>query len=74
MNTFRTSGDIRPTFGSVLSNLLTAVPFNAGGVTGPHCWAYPDMCAACRCFFIFGRNPSPRRCSGCDVHDIVTYL
>ena len=59
MNFFRSSTDIRPTFGSVLSNLLTAVPFNAGGVTGPHCWAYPDMCAACRCFLIFGRNPSP---------------
>ena len=31
-NTFRTSGDIRPTYGSVVSNLLTAVPFNAGQV------------------------------------------
>ena len=42
-NSFRTSGDIRPTYGSVLSNLLTAAPFNTQGVTGPRCWAYPDM-------------------------------
>lgn len=42
MNFFRTSGDIRPQWGSVLSNLMTTPDFN-GGLTGPGCWGYPDM-------------------------------
>lgn len=43
MNLFRTSKDIRPTYGSIVSNLLTVDKFNSGGLTGPGCWAYPDM-------------------------------
>ena len=35
MNLFRTSKDIRPTFGSIVSNLLTVAKFNAAGLTGP---------------------------------------
>ena len=35
MNLFRTSKDIRPTFGSIVSNLLTVDKFNAAGLTGP---------------------------------------
>ena len=42
MNFFRTSGDIRPQWGSVLSNLMTTAEFNAG-LAGPGCWGYPDM-------------------------------
>lgn len=46
-NFFRSSTDIRPTFGSVLSNLQTTLPFNSAGITGrwEHgaTWAYPDM-------------------------------
>lgn len=42
MNLFRTSGDIRPQWGSILSNLVTTSTFNAG-LAGPGCWGYPDM-------------------------------
>ena len=42
MNLFRTSGDIRPQWGSILSNLMTTVEFNSG-LAGPGCWGYPDM-------------------------------
>lgn len=42
MNFFRTSGDIRPQWGSILSNLATTSAFNAG-LAGPGCWGYPDM-------------------------------
>ena len=43
MHLFRTSKDIRPTYGAIITNLLTADQFNRGGLTGPGCWAYPDM-------------------------------
>jgi len=43
MNFFRTSTDIRPTFGSILINLLSTSAFNEKGLTGPGCWGYPDM-------------------------------
>jgi hypothetical protein len=43
MNLFRTSGDIRPTFGSILGNLDSVDRYNKDGLTGPGCWAYPDM-------------------------------
>lgn len=42
MNLFRVSADIRPQFGSILSNLMQTVDYNAN-LTGPGCWAYPDM-------------------------------
>ena len=42
MNFFRTSGDIRPQWGSILSNLMTTASYNAG-LAGPGCWGYPDM-------------------------------
>eukprot|EP01047_Picozoa_sp_COSAG01_P052521 COSAG01_NODE_5530_length_4203_cov_9.168860_4_plen_276_part_00 len=38
MNFFRTSADIRPQWGSVLSNLMTTSEFNAG-LAGPGCWS-----------------------------------
>lgn len=34
---------IRPTYGAIITNLLTVDRFNAGGLTSPGCWAYPDM-------------------------------
>jgi alpha-galactosidase len=43
MNFFRTSTDIRPTFGSILINLQTTSKFNGEGLTGPGCFGYPDM-------------------------------
>jgi hypothetical protein len=39
MHLFRTSADIRPTYGAVISNLLTVDKYNAAGLTGPGCWA-----------------------------------
>jgi len=42
MNLFRTSGDIRPQWGSILSNLMSTTEFNEG-LAGPGCWGYPDM-------------------------------
>ena len=42
MNSFRTSGDIRPQWGSILSNLVSTGVYNAG-LAGPGCWGYPDM-------------------------------
>ena len=38
MHLFRTSKDIRPTFGSILGNLGTVDKFNSQGLTGPGCW------------------------------------
>lgn len=43
MNFFRSSTDIRPTFGSVLINVRSTTAYNSNGLTGPGCWAYPDM-------------------------------
>lgn len=43
MNFFRSSTDIRPTFGSVLINLQSTSEYNGAGLTGPGCFAYPDM-------------------------------
>jgi alpha-galactosidase len=43
MNFFRTSMDIRPTFGSMLTNLRSTSAYNGAGLTGPGCFAYPDM-------------------------------
>jgi len=45
-NFFRTSGDIGPSWGSVMGNLQTVVkwqPWDGPVKTGPGCWAYPDM-------------------------------
>lgn len=43
MNFFRSSTDIRPTFGSILINLESTAAYNGKGLTGPGCFAYPDM-------------------------------
>lgn len=46
-NFFRSSDDIRPTYGSVMSNLQTTIPWvNLTGPNAAGCgvtWAYPDM-------------------------------
>ena len=39
---YRTSYDIRPTYGSIVSNAQTVFG-NTAAVSGPSCWAYPDM-------------------------------
>jgi hypothetical protein len=40
---YRSSGDIRPKWGSILSNLQTIPPLAAANLSRPGCWAYPDM-------------------------------
>jgi alpha-galactosidase len=42
-NFFRTSGDIRASYGSVVSNLQTTIQWAQKGLSRPGCWAYPDM-------------------------------
>lgn len=42
-NYYRTSGDVRASYESVLSNLMTTVPLAKKGLSTPGCWAYPDM-------------------------------
>ena len=49
-NFYRTSGDVRANFDSILANLRTTIPLAAKNLSTPGCWAYPDMlevgCAA----------------------------
>lgn len=40
---YRSSTDIRPVFGSVLTNLNSVPPLAAQNLSTPGCWAYPDM-------------------------------
>lgn len=40
---YRTSGDIRPNYGSVMHNLGTVEKFRSQNLSVPGCWAYPDM-------------------------------
>ena len=47
MHMFRTSGDARPTFGSVLSNLLSVNKYNVQGLTGPGCWVCAKHSSSC---------------------------
>mmetsp|Transcript_87173 Transcript_87173/g.154365 ORF Transcript_87173/g.154365 Transcript_87173/m.154365 type:complete len:431 (-) Transcript_87173:40-1332(-) len=42
-NFYRTSGDVRASYGSVVGNLLTTVKFAEEQLSKPGCWAYPDM-------------------------------
>ncbi|CAE7945701.1 unnamed protein product [Symbiodinium sp. KB8] len=42
-NFFRTSGDVRASYGSVVANLQTTVQWAQRNLSKPGCWAYPDM-------------------------------
>ena len=42
-NFYRTSGDVRASYASVVHNLATTVPLAAANLSYPGCWAYPDM-------------------------------
>mmetsp|Transcript_48854 Transcript_48854/g.129481 ORF Transcript_48854/g.129481 Transcript_48854/m.129481 type:complete len:434 (-) Transcript_48854:71-1372(-) len=42
-NFFRTSGDVRASYGSVVGNLQTTIQWAQQGLSRPGCWAYPDM-------------------------------
>lgn len=42
-NFYRTSGDVRATYSSVVGNLNTVTKFSSQNLSYPGCWAYPDM-------------------------------
>jgi hypothetical protein len=42
-NYFRTSGDVRASYSSVVGNLQTTIQWAESGLSAPGCWAYPDM-------------------------------
>eukprot|EP00658_Telonema_sp_P-2_P011941 TRINITY_DN14563_c0_g1_i4.p1 TRINITY_DN14563_c0_g1~~TRINITY_DN14563_c0_g1_i4.p1 ORF type:complete len:149 (-),score=42.75 TRINITY_DN14563_c0_g1_i4:40-486(-) len=42
-NFYRTSGDVRATYASVIGNLATAINYANQNLSTPGCWAYPDM-------------------------------
>ena len=42
-NLYRTSGDVRASYGSIVANLQTTVKFATANLSKPGCWAYPDM-------------------------------
>jgi alpha-galactosidase len=42
-NFYRSSGDVRASYASVLGNLATVMPLHKKNLSYPGCWAYPDM-------------------------------
>lgn len=40
---YRSSGDVRATYSSIVSNLNTVFPLATQNLSTPSCWAYPDM-------------------------------
>ena len=42
-NFYRSSGDVRASYASILHNLATTVPLATQNLSYPGCWAYPDM-------------------------------
>jgi alpha-galactosidase len=42
-NFYRTSGDVRAKYSSVIGNLNSVSRFNSRNLSYPGCWAYPDM-------------------------------
>jgi len=42
-NFYRSSGDVRASYSSILGNLGTVQPLRASNLSYPGCWAYPDM-------------------------------
>merc|ERR1719424_2480939 len=42
-NFYRTSGDVRASYASIIGNLATTVPLAGKNLSYPGCWAYPDM-------------------------------
>jgi hypothetical protein len=40
---YRSSGDIRAEYASIVSNLNSVPPLAAQNLSTPECWAYPDM-------------------------------
>ena len=42
-NFYRSSGDVRASYASVMQNLFTIFPLHDSKLSYPGCWAYPDM-------------------------------
>ena len=42
-NFYRSSGDVRASYASVVGNLATVQPLHDSNLSYPGCWAYPDM-------------------------------
>merc|ERR1719408_598447 len=42
-NFYRTSGDVRARFSSIMGNLNSVTRFSSRNLSYPGCWAYPDM-------------------------------
>jgi len=42
-NFYRTSGDVRANYPSVVGNLQTTITYATQNLSSPGCWAYPDM-------------------------------
>jgi len=42
-NFYRTSPDVKASYGSVLTNLQSTIPYALANLSRPGCWAYPDM-------------------------------
>merc|ERR1712113_54673 len=42
-NFYRTSGDVRAKYSSIIGNLGTVTKFSSQNLSYPGCWAYPDM-------------------------------
>merc|ERR1740117_1652070 len=42
-NFYRSSGDVRAKYSSVIGNLNSVTKFNSKNLSTPGCWAYPDM-------------------------------
>jgi len=68
-NFYRSSGDVRANFGSIMGNLHTVVPLAAKNLSTPGCWAYPDMlevgCAA---------GPGGKSDSGLTIEETRTHF
>lgn len=45
-NFYRTSGDVRANYASVVGNLNSVFKFTSRNLSYPGCWAYPDMVGA----------------------------
>lgn len=42
-NFYRSSGDVRASYASIVGNLATIAPLHEANLSYPGCWAYPDM-------------------------------
>ena len=42
-NFYRSSGDVRASYASIIANLGTVAPLHSSNLSYPGCWAYPDM-------------------------------